>query len=446
MPDTSTSGSALLAELEWRGLLHQTTEGLGSALTREPMTVYSGFDPTARSLHVGNLVPIMGLVHLQRAGHRPLALVGGGTGYIGDPSGKATERQLNTPETIAANTAGIRAQLERFLDFSGPRGALMRDNAEWLLELDVIGFLRDTGKHFSINYMLAKESVKSRLEGGISFTEFTYMLLQAYDFNELYRRDGVTLQIGGSDQWGNITAGVELIRRSSGGEAHGLTFPLMTTSSGAKFGKSEAGAVWLDPELTSPYRFFQFWINTDDRDAARYLRLFTLMDRAEVEAIERELAERPEGRAAQAALASDVTARVHGAPAARVAAEVSGLLFGGADASSLSPAALEALRHEMPFVEVSADAVRGSADGGAPGATPSPADIIDAVELFTAAGLAPSKGAARRLLEQGGLYVNGQRVTAAERRLGARALLPGGYVLLRKGAREYALVRVTGGA
>lgn len=446
MPDTSTSGSALLGELEWRGLLHQTTEGLGSALDAGPMTVYSGFDPTARSLHVGNLVPIMGLVHLQRAGHRPVALVGGGTGYIGDPSGKANERQLNTPETIAANTAGIRVQLERFLDFSGPRGAVMRDNAEWLLDLDVIGFLRDTGKHFSINYMLAKESVKSRLDGGISFTEFTYMLLQAYDYQELFRRDGVTLQIGGSDQWGNITAGVELIRRSSGGEAHGLTFPLMTTAAGTKFGKSEAGAVWLDPELTSPYRFFQFWINTEDRDAARYLRVFTLMSRAEIEAIERELAERPEARGAQAALANDVTARVHGADAARVAAEVSGLLFGGADAASLSAAALEALRHEMPYVEVSADALRGSPDGGAPGSVPAAADSIDAVELFVAAKLAPSKGAARRLLEQGGLYVNGGRLTASERRVGGRALLTGGYVLLRKGAREYALVRVIGGA
>ena len=443
MPGTSTSGAALLGELEWRGLLHQTTEGLAATLERGPLTAYCGFDPTAPSLHVGNLIPIMGLVHLQRAGHRPIALVGGGTGYIGDPSGKASERQLNTAETIAANTAAIRSQLERFLDFSGPRGATMQDNADWLLKLDVIGFLRDVGKHFSINYMLAKESVKSRLEGGISFTEFAYMLLQAYDYLELHKREGATLQVGGSDQWGNITAGVELIRRASGGEAHGLTFPLVTTAAGTKFGKTESGAVWLDPARTSPYRFYQFWLNADDRDAARYLRLYTLMPREAIELLERELVERPEGRGAQAALASDVTGRVHGADAARVAAEVSALLFGGASPDSLSTAALEALRHEMPFVEVAASALRGTTDPAAAGPSAGD-DTIDAVELFVAAKLAPSKGAARRLLEQGGLYVNGERLTTGERRLGSRALLAGGYVLLRKGAREYALVKVTG--
>ena len=442
MPDTSTSGSALLGELEWRGLLHQTTEGLAEALKGGSITAYCGFDPTAPSLHVGNLIPIMGLVHLQRAGHRPIALVGGGTGYIGDPSGKSSERQLNTAEVVAANTASIRSQLERFLDFSGPRAAMVQDNAEWLLELDVIGFLRDVGKHFSINYMLAKESVKSRLEGGISFTEFAYMLLQAYDYLELHKREGATLQVGGSDQWGNITAGVELIRRSSGGEAHGLTFPLVTTAAGTKFGKTESGAVWLDAARTSPYRFYQFWVNADDRDASRYLRLYTLMSREAIESLEREIAERPEARAAQTALAGEVTARVHGADAARVASEVSALLFGGAEASSLSVAALEALRLEMPFVEVTADSVRGSADASGMAGGISTAETIDAVELFVAAGLVPSKGAARRLLEQGGLYVNGGRVSANDRRLGSRAMLPGGYVLLRKGAREYALVRV----
>ena len=443
MPDTSTSGSALLGELEWRGLLHQTTEGLPEALNAGSITAYCGFDPTAPSLHVGNLIPIMGLVHLQRAGHRPIALVGGGTGFIGDPSGKASERQLNTPDIVAANTASIRGQLERFLDFSGPRGAMMQDNAEWLLKLDVIGFLRDVGKHFSINYMLAKESVKSRLEGGISFTEFAYMLLQAYDYLELHKRAGARLQVGGSDQWGNITAGVELIRRSSGGDAHGLTFPLVTTAAGTKFGKTESGAVWLDPARTSPYRFYQFWMNADDRDAARYLRLYTLMSRDTIESLEREIAERPEARAAQAALAAEVTGRVHGAEAARVASEVSALLFGGAEASSLSVAALEALRLEMPFVEVAADAVRGAGDaGGGTGAGPAAPETIDVVELFVAAQLVPSKGAARRLLEQGGLYVNGERVSAGNRRLGPQAMLPGGYVLLRKGAREYGLVRV----
>ena len=442
MPDISTSGSALLDELAWRGLLHQTTEGLAEALTNGKVTAYCGFDPTAPSLHVGNLIPIMGLVHLQRAGHRPIAMVGGGTGYIGDPSGKATERQLNDAETVAANTAAIRGQLQRFLDFSGPRGAMMLDNATWLLKLDVIGFLRDVGKHFPVNYMLAKESVKTRLEGGISFTEFAYMLLQAYDYLELHKREGAILQVGGSDQWGNITAGVELIRRSSGGVAHGLTFPLITTASGTKFGKTESGAVWLDPERTSPYRFYQFWMNADDRDAARYLRLYTLMSREEIESLEGEIAVRPESRAAQAALARDVTTRVHGADAARVAAEVSALLFSGAAAAALSGPALDALRLEMPFVEVTAEAIRGAELGGAEGGQAAPEDAIDVVELFVAAKLAASKGAARRLLEQGGLYVNGERVGAGDRRLGRRALLSGGYILLRKGAREYALVRV----
>ncbi len=444
MPDTSLSGSTLLSELEWRGLLHQTTEGLAAALERGPITAYCGFDPTAPSLHAGNLIPIMGLVHLQRAGHRPIAMVGGGTGYIGDPSGKTAERQLNDPEIIAANTAAIRSQLERFLDFSGPRAAVMRNNADWLLKLDVIGFLRDTGKHFSINYMLAKESVKSRLEGGISFTEFAYMLLQAYDYLELYKREGTTLQVGGSDQWGNITAGVELIRRASGGEAHGLTFPLITTAAGTKFGKTESGAVWLDPARTSPYRFYQFWMNADDRDTARYLRLYTLMSREEIESLEREIAEHPEARAAQIALAKDVTTRVHGAEAARVAAEVSELLFGRTEAASLSIEALQALRLEMPFVEVPVNALRGTGEAAGGEGSPSAGnDTVDVLELFVAAKLAPSKGAARRLLEQGGLYVNGRRLSTTDRRHDRDDHLGDGYRLLRKGARDYALIRVT---
>src|SRR4051812_42525715 len=255
----------LLDELKWRDLLFQSTEKIGDALDRGQVTGYAGFDPTAPSLHVGSLVPVMGLVHLQRAGHRPIALVGGGTGLIGDPSGKASERPLADQTIVAANAASIRAQLERFLDFSGPSAARMVDNAEWLLDLRAVDFMRDVGKHFTVNYMLQKESVKGRMDAGISFTEFSYMLLQAYDFLELNRRYGVTLQVGGSDQWGNITAGIELIRRTVSAEAHGITFPLVASSSGAKFGKTESGAVWLDPALTSPYKFYQFWINTDDR-------------------------------------------------------------------------------------------------------------------------------------------------------------------------------------
>src|SRR4051812_4884010 len=293
-------------ELAWRGLLYQYTEGVQAMLATGPTVAYCGFDPTARSLHVGNLIPVMGLAHLQRAGHRPIVLIGGGTGMIGDPSGKTAERQLNTPEIVRANSRAIQSQLERFLEFGEPRGAIMRDNAEWLLEMKAVEFMRDVGKHFTVSYMMQKESVRSRMEeGGISYTEFSYMLLQAKDFLELYRRVGCTLQIGGSDQWGNITAGIELLRRVEGVEGHALTMPLVTTAAGTKFGKTEAGAVWLDPKLTSPYKFYQFWVNVDDRDASRFLRFFTLLGREEIEALERELAEHPERRAAQQALARD---------------------------------------------------------------------------------------------------------------------------------------------
>jgi tyrosyl-tRNA synthetase len=426
MPPTS---SPLLDELAWRGLVYQFTDGLGASLGQGTVTAYCGFDPTASSLHVGNLVPVMGLAHLQRAGHRPIVLVGGGTGMIGDPSGKSVERQLNTPEIVAANTAAIRAQLERFLVFGGPAGALVRDNAEWLLPLDAISFMRDVGKHFTVNYMLAKESVKSRIETGISYTEFSYMLLQAYDYLELHRRDGATLQIGGSDQWGNITAGMELIRRTVGADAHALTLPLVTTAAGTKFGKTEAGAVWLDPERTSPYRFYQFWIQVDDRDVGRFLRFFTLLPREEIERLDALTAEQPERREAQQALAMDVTARVHGAAAARVAHEMSALLFAKGDPRQLSTEAVAALAGEVPFLESSRAAA---------GAEP---DVLD---LLVETKLAASKGAAKRLLEQGGVTVSGRRLSVAERQITAEDYLPGEHLLLRKGARDYALVRVTG--
>jgi tyrosyl-tRNA synthetase len=417
---------SLLDELTWRGLLYQCTDGLRDALAAGPVSAYCGFDPTAPSLHIGNLLPIMVLVHLQRAGHRPIALVGGGTGLIGDPSGKSSERPLSTPETVDANARAIRGQLERFLDFSGSHAAGIRNNAEWLLPLSAVDFLREVGKHFTVNYMMAKESVKARLDAGISYTEFSYMLLQAYDYLELHRREGVTLQVGGSDQWGNITAGVELIRRVTGHEAHALTVPLVTTAAGTKFGKTEAGAVFLDPARTSPYRFYQFWINVDDRDVVRFLRYFTLLSPEEIEALGRETAAHPERRAAQQALAADVTARVHGSEAARTAAEVSALLFGKGDPRALSAAALEALAAEVPFVEL-----------------PAPADgELDTLELFVAAKLAPSKGAARRLLEQGGLNVNDRRLGTADRTISTSELLPGRHLLLRKGAREYCLVRL----
>lgn len=419
------SPASLLDELTWRGLLYQYTDGLAESLAAGRVSAYCGFDPTAPSLHVGNLVPVMGLAHLQRHGHRPVVLIGGGTGLIGDPSGKSTERPLADESVVAANAAAIRTQLGRFLDFAGPKAAVMRDNAEWLHPLRAVEFLRDVGKHFTVNYMLAKESVKARLEAGISFTEFAYMLMQAYDYLELYRRERVTLQVGGSDQWGNITAGCELIRRVEGASAHAMTFPLVATASGAKFGKTEAGAVWLDPARTSPYRLYQFWVNADDRDVGTYLRFFTFKTRAEIEALDGATREHPERREGQHALARDVTAHVHGDDAARAAEQVSALLFGGGDPRGLSPAALDALRAEVPFTEV-----RAVDDG------------LDVVELFVTAGLAASKGAARRLLEQGGVYVNNERVAAEARTIEAGSMLAGGYVLLRKGARDYSLVRV----
>jgi tyrosyl-tRNA synthetase len=410
----------LLEELSWRGMLHQHTEGLPAALANGPVSAYCGFDPTASSLHVGSLVPVMGLVHLQRAGHRPFAVVGGGTGLIGDPSGKTAERQLLDLDTIATNASGLRKQLEHFLDFSGPNAAQMRNNADWLVPLNAIELLRDVGKHFTLNYMLAKESVQARMDTGISFTEFSYMLLQAYDYRELFIRDGVTLQIGGSDQWGNITAGMELIRRSEGGEANALTFPLMAMASGAKFGKTEAGNVWLDPDRTSPYQFYQFWVNTDDRDVSKYLRYFTLYSREQIEDLDAELAARPESRAAQQALANDVTTRVHGRDAAQAAADVSRLLFGKGEPASLSEAALIALSREVPFEEVS--------------------EVTSVVDALVDVGLVSSKGAARRLIEQGGAAVNGRRISSATEPVGEP--LGGGYYLLKKGQRDFGLIRV----
>lgn len=412
--------SDLLAELTWRNLLFQSTKDLPALLGEGPARAYCGFDPTAPSLHVGNLVPIMGLVHLQRAGHTPIILVGGGTGLIGDPSGKLTERPLANPETVAAHGKKIGKQLESFLEFSGKSAALVRDNAEWLTPLRAIELLRDIGKHFSVNVMLAKESVQARIESGISFTEFSYMLLQAYDFLELFRRDGARLQIGGSDQWGNITAGVDLIRRVESVTAHGLTMPLVTTSSGTKFGKTEGGSVWLDPALTSPYKFYQFWINVDDRDVGRYLRYFTLLPRAEIESLEKSAEFAPEKREAQQALAKDVTERVHGAKAAALAEDVSRVLFGKADPDTLSAEVLAALSKEVEFVEVSAAA--------------------SVVDTLVSLKLAASKGAARRLLLQGGVYINGKRAGEAAS-LESVPALAGGYYLLRKGARDYGLIR-----
>jgi tyrosyl-tRNA synthetase len=418
----------LLDELRWRGLLAQHTDGLSDALKGGMVSAYCGFDPTAASLHVGNLVPVMGLVHLQRSGHRPIFLAGGGTGMIGDPSGKASERPLLSHDEIASNTERIRKQLEHFVDTSGRNAAIVDNNARWLAPLKAIEFMRDVGKHFTVNYMLQKESVKARLESGVSYTEFSYMLLQAYDYLQLHEQYGATLQVGGSDQWGNITAGVELIRRTKGAEAHALTFPLITTAAGTKFGKTEAGAVWLDPERTSPYRFYQFWINTDDRDVGQMLRFFTLLDRDAIEALDRATKEKPEAREAQRALAREVTERVHGRDALKAAEEVSQLLFGKGDPRSLSREALGQLEQEIPTFELT----KGAPDNF---------DVIEAVSAGKDA-LFKSKSEARRALEQGGLYISGERVAPDRAALPPGLLLHGRYLLVRKGARSYGLVRV----
>jgi tyrosyl-tRNA synthetase len=424
---------ALLDDLKWRGLLHQHTEEVADVLNSGPVGGYIGFDPTAPSLHIGNLLVVMLLVRLQQHGHRPVALVGGGTGLIGDPSGKASERPMADAETVAANTSQIRRQLERFLDFSGANAARLIDNAEWLAGLRAVDFMRDVGKHFTVNYMLQKDSVKGRMEGGISYTEFSYMLLQAFDFLELRRRHDVRLQMGGSDQWGNITAGIELIRRAAATDAHAITAPLVTTSAGAKFGKTEAGAVWLDAALTSPYKFYQFWVNVDDRDAGRYLRFFTLLPREEIDALERRQADTPEARDAQYALARDVTRRVHGDAAVAAAEEVSDLLFGGADPKSLSRDALLALQLEIPVFALEPDADRE---------TVTTHDMLEEVCRGPDA-LFKSKADMRRMLQQGGVYLNGQRLGAERQPLSADDLLAGEFILVRKGARNYALVRVS---
>ena len=407
----------LLAELTWRGLIEDQTPGLRERLAKGPATGYGGFDPTAKSLQIGNLVPVMLLVHLQQAGGKPLVVLGGGTGLIGDPSGKRTERPLMDTAQVDENVERQRRQFERFLDFGGgASGADLVNNAEWLRSLNLVEFLRDIGKHFTLSYMLQKESVKSRLEEGISFTEFSYMLMQSYDFLHLYRTRQCELQLGGSDQWGNITAGRELIRRVEGVEVHGLSAPLLTTASGAKFGKSEDGTVWLDPEMTSPYRFYQYWINVDDRDVQSHLRVFTLKTRDDITALMEQHAGNTGKRIPHQALAADLTARVHGASAATSAAEASRIMFGDLDPHEAKAKTWEFLAAELPS---------GRVDLGKP---------ISAIELATSTGLCKSKGEARRLIQQGGVSVNGQPATV-ESAFGSDDLLAGGFLWLRRGKK-----------
>jgi tyrosyl-tRNA synthetase len=378
---------------------------------------------------VGNLVPVMALAWLQRLGGRPLMVVGGGTGMVGDPSGKRSERPMLTVEQIDANAAAIRTQLSQFVDFDGPRGARMFNNADWLRDLPLLEFLRDTGKHFTISYMLQKESVKNRMETGISFTEFAYMLVQAHDYEHLYRLEGCELQMGGSDQWGNITAGIELVGRKHGAEVHGLTVPLLTTAAGAKFGKSEDGNVWLDPARTSPYKFYQFWLNQDDRDLERLLMTFTFLSSPEVAAIVGEHARAPEKRLGQKALAEDVTRRVHGAEALARAQQAAEALFrgGGSEGRGSSDALLAV---EMPEVVVTAAEFR---------------DGMAVVDVLVRAGLASSKGEARRGIEGRGYYLENEPITDVAGRLSSRDLLRAGgqqFVVLRKGKKNYVRVVV----
>jgi len=421
----------LFAELKWRELVYDATEGLAELLATERVTAYIGFDPTASSLHVGSLLQVMSLARLQRFGHSPIAIVGGGTGMIGDPSGKSQERVLLSAEQIVRNLEGIREQLSHFLDFDRVANpARIVNNADWLGPVGLLAFLRDAGKHFTVNYMLQKESVNRRLESedGISFTEFSYLLLQAYDFLQVFDRYECTLQMGGSDQWGNITAGIDLIRKLRGKRAHGLVVPLVMTASGVKFGKTESGTVWLDAARTSPFKFYQYWLNTDDRDVVRYLKYFTFLDRGEIEALAEATAAAPEKREAQRVLARDVTTRVHGRDQTVRAERASTVLF-GEDITTLDADDVLAVFDDVPATELAADLF--TSDG------------MGIVDLVARVQLTASKGEARRLVQSGGVYVNNRRVSDPQTRLTTADAIEGRLFVVRKGQRQNHLVRLT---
>ncbi len=425
---------SLIDELKWRGLLHDIMPGTEALLEEGPVKAYVGFDPTADSLHIGNLVPIMLLVHWQRAGHVPVALVGGATGMVGDPSGKTAERQLLDVDTIAHNLACQKAQLERFLDFEGSNAAMVVNNHDWFKGMGFLDFIRDVGKHITVNYMMSKDSVKNRLESGMSFTEFTYQLVQGYDFFHLWKTQDVRVQMGGSDQWGNIVTGTELIRRKGGGQAFAITAPLITKADGSKFGKSEGGNVWLDKARTSAYKFYQYWINAADEDAARYLRIFTLLDRERIEEIEAEHAANPGGRAMQKALAEDVTQRVHGQADLDTAIAASKLLFGKSsreDLEALPESELLSVFEGVPQRTLT----RSELDQGV--------GVIDVL----AGGDAPflsSNGEARRALKEGSVSVNKEKVNDSMVVTAADAM-GSGLILVQRGKKNYFLVRVVEG-
>jgi tyrosyl-tRNA synthetase len=416
----------ILEDLAWRGLVADSTdsEALAAALNAGPLTFYCGFDPTAPSLHFGNLLQLVTMRRLQNAGHDPIAVVGGATGLIGDPSGRSAERNLNEAEVVADWVDRIRVQVERYLDFSGPRAARVVNNLEWTGPVSALDFLRDVGKHFSVNRMLEKESVRARLEGpGISFTEFSYQILQAFDYLELHRRYGCRLQQGGSDQWGNLTAGVDLIRRVTGEVVHALATPLITKADGSKYGKTADGTLWLDPKLTSPYAFYQYFVNADDADVVSLLKIFSFRSRPEIEALEAETAQHPEARAAQQALAGELTTLVHGTDATAQAIAASAALFGRGELADLDAPTLAAAMAELPRAEV-----------GSPLPTVS--------ELLVASGLAESRTVARRIVAEGGAYLNNQRVSDPDLVPAGSDLQHGRWLVLRRGKRSLAAVEV----
>ncbi|MDX1662709.1 MAG: tyrosine--tRNA ligase [Candidatus Promineifilaceae bacterium] len=418
-------------ELQWRGLIYDETEGVRDLLAKEKLTLYNGFDPTSDSLHVGHLVPLVALARFQRFGHTPIAVAGGGTAMVGDPSGRSEERNLLSREEIEANLAGIRPQLAKLLDFDAPdNAARLVNNADWLASLDLLEFLRDVGKHFTVNYMMAKESVRGRLEReeGLSFTEFSYMLLQAYDYLTLFERTGCRLQAGGSDQWGNIVAGTELIRRTHGERAFGIVYPLITGAGGAKFGKTASGTdVWLDPEKTSPYRFYQWWLNTDDSVVVDYLKYFTFLDREEIQALAQSVEEQPHLREAQRRLAEEMTHMVHGEAALEKAQLASEVLFGG-ELTGLGAADIADIFADVPSNEVSRQAFE---NGG-----------MLVIDLVADSTLASSRGQAKRDIRGGGVYLNNERVEDLGRMVTLEDTIEGQFLVLRKGRRRYHLVRI----
>ena len=423
------SGKEILDDLRWRGLLAQSTDEaeLIKSFDEGRVTAYIGFDPTAPSLHVGNLVALLVLRRLQLAGHRPIGLVGGSTGLVGDPSGRSSERTLNETELVEEWVAKIRRQVERFLDFSDiPNAAIIANNFDWTKDVPVLSFLRDVGKYFSVNQMISKDSVSSRMEsGGISYTEFSYQILQAFDYLELFRLYGCTLQMGGSDQWGNITAGLDLIRKVEQVSAHALTVPLLTKSDGTKFGKTASGSVWLDADLTSPYAFYQYWISTDDRDVISFLKIFTFLSRTEIQEIEESHVQAPERRIAQTRLARDLTTLVHGEDACNHVEAASQALFGRGDLSSLDSATLAAALSQVPQTKVEGNAPWGSL-----------------ADLMAATGIVESKSAARRAIKEGGAYLNNAKIQDENFEPGTDDLIHGMFLVLRRGKREIGAVFV----